>query len=211
MTQRFSLYEDLTHPREPDFVARMYGMPIPRGRWIAALERLGLAARQRPAGRQLSGGWKQRLALAACMLHEPRCCCSTSRPPASIPRPGATSGTRSTRWRRRHDRAGLHPLHGRGRALPRLAYIAYGRLLARARRREVVAGRAAHLAVTGADRLARALAACPASSMVAPSARAACQRPRRRRLLAPPSRVPRRRPTGLEPKSSPAGGRLHRT
>ena len=73
MTQRFSLYEDLSIHENLDFVARMYGMRrAASGRSTATLERLGLAARRAQLAGTLSGGWKQRLALAACMLHEPQ-------------------------------------------------------------------------------------------------------------------------------------------
>ena len=72
MTQRFSLYEDLSIRENLDFVARLYGMPEPRRRVDETLERLGLVERARQLAGQLSGGWKQRLALAACMLHAPR-------------------------------------------------------------------------------------------------------------------------------------------
>jgi ABC-2 type transport system ATP-binding protein len=72
MTQRFSFYEDLTVAENLDFVARIYAMPE-RGAAIAAvLRRMGLEARADQLAGTLSGGWKQRLALAACVLHEPR-------------------------------------------------------------------------------------------------------------------------------------------
>ena len=71
MTQKFSLYEDLSIRENLDFVARMYRVPDRRARVAAALEELGLADRATQLAGQLSGGWKQRLALAACMLHEP--------------------------------------------------------------------------------------------------------------------------------------------
>jgi ABC-2 type transport system ATP-binding protein len=72
MPQRFGLYEDLSIRENLDFVARLYGVPEPRRTVAATLEQLGLAARQRQLAGQLSGGWKQRLALAACLLHAPR-------------------------------------------------------------------------------------------------------------------------------------------
>jgi ABC-2 type transport system ATP-binding protein len=72
MPQRFGLYEDLSIRENLDFVARLYGVPD-SGRAVGAtLERLGLAERARQLAGQLSGGWKQRLALAACLLHAPR-------------------------------------------------------------------------------------------------------------------------------------------
>jgi ABC-2 type transport system ATP-binding protein len=72
MTQKFSYYEDLSIRENLDFVARMYGLPDRRKRVQAALDELGLADRARQLAGSLSGGWKQRLALAACLLHEPQ-------------------------------------------------------------------------------------------------------------------------------------------
>jgi ABC-2 type transport system ATP-binding protein len=72
MTQRFSLYEDLTIEENLDFIARMYGLDRRRARVDESLRRLGLTERRRQLAGQLSGGWKQRLALAACVLHGPR-------------------------------------------------------------------------------------------------------------------------------------------
>ena len=71
MTQRFSFYEDLTIEENLDFVARMYGMKNRKEAVQKSLERLGLAGREKQLAGQLSGGWKQRLALAACLIHEP--------------------------------------------------------------------------------------------------------------------------------------------
>jgi ABC-2 type transport system ATP-binding protein len=72
MTQRFSLYEDLSVRENLDFVARVYQVPGRRQAVERAIEQLGLGARGRQLAGELSGGWKQRLALAACILHEPR-------------------------------------------------------------------------------------------------------------------------------------------
>jgi ABC-type multidrug transport system ATPase subunit len=72
MTQRFSLYEDLTVAENLDFVARVYGMRD-RARAVGAImARMALADRAGQLAGQLSGGWKQRLALAACVLHQPK-------------------------------------------------------------------------------------------------------------------------------------------
>ncbi|MGJ0506669.1 MAG: ABC transporter ATP-binding protein [Methylocystis sp.] len=71
MTQGFSLYRDLTIRENLEFVARIYGLESPRAAAQAALERLGLAARAGQLAGELSGGWKQRLALGACVLPNP--------------------------------------------------------------------------------------------------------------------------------------------
>ena len=72
MTQRFSYYEDLTIRENLDFVARMYRLGRRRELVDRALRDLGLLDRQDQLAGSLSGGWKQRLALTACLLHEPR-------------------------------------------------------------------------------------------------------------------------------------------
>jgi ABC-2 type transport system ATP-binding protein len=72
MTQKFSYYEDLSIRENLDFVARMYRLDKRKQRVNQALEELGLADRQKQLAGSLSGGWKQRLALAACLLHEPQ-------------------------------------------------------------------------------------------------------------------------------------------
>jgi ABC-2 type transport system ATP-binding protein len=98
MTQRFSLYEDMTIEENFSFIARVYQLDDRRGRVGAALERLGLQDRRGQLAGALSGGWKQRLALAAATCTNPACCCWTNPPPGLIPRRGASSGTRSMRW-----------------------------------------------------------------------------------------------------------------
>lgn len=72
MTQRFSFWEDLTIRENLEFVARLYEMPNLKETVTTALETLGLAHRQHQSAGALSGGWKQRLALAAVTLHHPR-------------------------------------------------------------------------------------------------------------------------------------------
>jgi ABC-2 type transport system ATP-binding protein len=71
MTQRFSLYEDMSIRENLEFIARLYGLDRRKERVGQALEHLGLAERAEQIAGKLSGGWKQRLALAACMIHEP--------------------------------------------------------------------------------------------------------------------------------------------
>jgi ABC-2 type transport system ATP-binding protein len=72
MTQKFSLYEDLSIRENLDFVARMYGVRDRKSRVTQALGELGLADRAGQLAGTLSGGWKQRLALAACLIHDPQ-------------------------------------------------------------------------------------------------------------------------------------------
>src|SRR5208337_4149931 len=71
MTQRFSFWDDLTITENLDFVARMYQVPNRREVVKKSLENLGLSSRAGQLAGELSGGWKQRMALAACMLHNP--------------------------------------------------------------------------------------------------------------------------------------------
>ena len=69
MTQRFSFYEDLTIEENLDFIAQIYGVAQRKAAVEKSLERLGMTARRRQLAGELSGGWKQRLALAACLIH----------------------------------------------------------------------------------------------------------------------------------------------
>jgi len=72
MTQRFSLYEDLSVRENLEFIARIYGLPKPVQAAQAMIEHLGLTARAHQIAEHLSGGWKQRLALGACTLPNPQ-------------------------------------------------------------------------------------------------------------------------------------------
>ncbi len=72
MTQRFSYWEDLSIRENLEFVARMYEVGDVEAKVDETLTHLGLQGRQKQLAGELSGGWKQRLALAACMLHEPK-------------------------------------------------------------------------------------------------------------------------------------------
>ena len=71
MTQRFSLYQDLSVQENLDFVARLYGVAHPKQAARAMIKRLGLTGRENQIAASLSGGWKQRLALGACTLPNP--------------------------------------------------------------------------------------------------------------------------------------------
>ena len=131
MTQRFSLWEDLTIRENLDFVARMYGMANRREAVRAAIEGLGLHGRQDQLAGTLSGGWKQRLALASCMLHEPKLLLLDE------PTAGVDPKARREFWDEIHRLAArgitvlvsTHYMDEAGRC-DLLAYIAYGRLLA---------------------------------------------------------------------------------
>lgn len=72
MTQRFTLYEDLTIAENLAFVARLYNLRPVATHVDAMLKTLGLAERRNQLAAALSGGWKQRLALAACTMHKPK-------------------------------------------------------------------------------------------------------------------------------------------
>ena len=72
MTQRFSFWDDLSIRENLDFVARMYSIRNRRRAVQESLERLGLAVSRNQLAGAFSGGWKQRIALAACMIHQPR-------------------------------------------------------------------------------------------------------------------------------------------
>jgi len=72
MTQRFSFYEDLSIAENLDFVARMYSMKNRKEAVQKSIEQLGLAGREKQLAGELSGGWKQRMALAACLIHHPK-------------------------------------------------------------------------------------------------------------------------------------------
>ncbi len=143
MTQRFSLWEDLTLRENLDFVARMYGLKGRREAVAETLQALGLAARQNELAGTLSGGWKQRLALAACMLHKPRLLLLDE------PTAGVDPKARREFWEEIHRlaAAGLSVLvttHYMDEAerCHRLAYLSYGRLLAQGTAEEIVHARA---------------------------------------------------------------------
>lgn len=71
MTQKFSFYTDLSVEENLDFIARVYGIDHRHDRIEKIMQDMGLTARRRQLTGKLSGGWKQRVALSACLLHEP--------------------------------------------------------------------------------------------------------------------------------------------
>lgn len=142
MTQKFSLWDDLTIAENLDFVARMFGMKD-RGRVVdQALEELGLGGRRKQLAGTLSGGWKQRLALASCLLHDPKLLLLDE------PTAGVDPKARREFWEE------IHRLSAKGITIlvsthymdeaercHRLAYIAYGRLLASGTAADIIAAR----------------------------------------------------------------------
>jgi ABC-2 type transport system ATP-binding protein len=142
MTQRFSFYEDLSIVENLDFVARMYAVPN-RGVAVSeSLERLGLTNRRHQLAGELSGGWKQRLALAACLIHDPKLLLLDE------PTAGVDPKARREFWEQIHTLAAqgltfLIATHYMDEAerCTRLAYILYGKLLAHGTVAEVI-GRA---------------------------------------------------------------------
>ncbi len=139
MTQKFSLYEDLSIEENLDFVARMYEMTDRKRRVRDALQGLGLASRKDQLSGTLSGGWKQRLALAACLIHEPKLLLLDE------PTAGVDPGARREFWDHIHALAhsgitilvSTHYMDEAERCHA-LAYIAYGKLLAHGTIREVI-------------------------------------------------------------------------
>ncbi|MBI2383365.1 MAG: ABC transporter ATP-binding protein [Gammaproteobacteria bacterium] len=172
MTQRFSYYEDLSIRENLEFVARVYGLDRRAERVDAALRRLGLAARQEQLAGTLSGGWKQRLALAASLLHEPQLLLLDE------PTAGVDPNARREFWEEIHDLAGqgitvLVSTHYMDEAerCNRLAYIAYGRLLEQGTPADLVARsglRTWTVTGPGLAALAAELRALPAARQVVP-------------------------------------------
>jgi ABC-2 type transport system ATP-binding protein len=155
MTQKFSYYEDLTIRENLDFIARIYAVPDRGAAVQRSLERLGLTHRSHQLAGQLSGGWKQRLALAACLIHEPKLLLLDE------PTAGVDPKARREFWDEIHQLAagGLTVLittHYMDEAerCHRLAYLAYGRLLTRGTLAEVLAkAKLTTWRVTGPDLL----------------------------------------------------------
>jgi ABC-2 type transport system ATP-binding protein len=138
MTQRFSFWEDLSIRENLDFIARLYEMPDRVQAVQRSLEELGLAARADQLAGTLSGGWKQRLALAACLLHKPQLLLLDE------PTAGVDPSARRDFWEE------LHRLASRGISVlvsthymdeaercHKIAYIAWGKLLAQGSTTEV--------------------------------------------------------------------------
>jgi ABC-2 type transport system ATP-binding protein len=172
MTQRFSLYEDLTIEENLMFMARVHGLDRRRERVTEALERLGLLERRKQLAGKLSGGWKQRLALAAATLHEPQLLLLDE------PTAGVDPKARRTFWDE------IHALSAQGLTVlvsthymdeaercHDIAYIAYGELIARGTAEDIL--ESTHLVTwegegPGIDRLSPEIAALPGVETAAP-------------------------------------------
>ena len=144
MTQRFSLYQDLSVRENLEFIGRIYGIARPVAAARQAIERLGLAGREEQIAGELSGGWKQRLALGACTLPSPQLLLLDE------PTAGVDPKARRDFWNEIHTLAagGLTVLvstHYMDEAerCHEIAYIAYGELLVKGTVEEVIA--ASHL------------------------------------------------------------------
>jgi ABC-2 type transport system ATP-binding protein len=173
MTQRFSFYEDLSIRENLDFVARVYGVKQRKQVVDETIERLGLGHRQNQLAGALSGGWKQRLALSACMLHQPKLLLLDE------PTAGVDPQARRDFWEEIHYLA-----HNKGVTVlvsthymdeaercGRLAYISHGRLLADGTPDELVAQMQLHTwQVEGPDiyQVASDIRALPAAQQVVP-------------------------------------------
>lgn len=141
MTQRFSFYEDLTIEENLMFVARLYKLRPARQAVRATLENLGLWSRRAQLAGALSGGWKQRLALAACIMHKPKLLLLDE------PTAGVDPKARREFWDEIHRLAAdgmtvLVSTHYMDEAerCHRINYISYGKLIARGTIDEVVSG-----------------------------------------------------------------------
>jgi len=172
MTQRFSLYQDLSVRENLEFVARLYDVPDPIVAARAMIERLGLKGREEQLAASLSGGWKQRLALGACTLPNPKLLLLDE------PTAGVDPKARREFWNEIHALAGegltvLVSTHYMDEAerCHEIAYIAYGHLLVHGTVPEVIAQ--SHLATyvvsgEGLGELTAKLEKAPGIDMVAP-------------------------------------------
>jgi ABC-2 type transport system ATP-binding protein len=139
MTQRFSFWDDLTITENLDFVGRIYDIPNRREVVRKTIEDLGLSGRAKQLAGELSGGWKQRMALAACMLHQPRLLLLDE------PTAGVDPKARRDFWDELQVLAAngisvlvsTHYMDEASRC-HKLAYIAYGTLLAQGTAAEVI-------------------------------------------------------------------------
>jgi ABC-2 type transport system ATP-binding protein len=207
MTQRFSFWEDLTIRENLAFIAHMYGMADRARKVDDALKGLGLSERANQLAGTLSGGWKQRLALAACLLHQPQLLLLDE------PTAGVDPKARRDFWDE------LHALAARGVTVlvsthymdeaercHKLAYILYGQLLAQGTEGEIIASQSLFAwSVTGGDLppLEQRLRELPAIEQIAPFGTAlhvtGTDREAMRRALAPFMAEPGRQWSEIRP------------
>jgi ABC-2 type transport system ATP-binding protein len=171
MTQRFSFYEDLSIRENLEFVGRLYALPELKRTVDDTLDGLGLASRQHQLAGTLSGGWKQRLALAACIMHKPKLLLLDE------PTAGVDPKARREFWDEIHRLAedGLTVLvstHYMDEAerCHRIVYIAYGRIVARGEAEKIIeASGLTTFLVSGREtaRAARELVGMPGVEQVA--------------------------------------------
>jgi ABC-2 type transport system ATP-binding protein len=172
MTQKFGLFSDLSIAENLEFIARVYRLDNRTARVEAALDKLGLASRATQLAGKLSGGWKQRLALAAAVLHEPKILLLDE------PTAGVDPQARREFWDQIHQLAtegmtvlvSTHYMDEAERC-HEIAYIAYGVMLARGTIAEVVAEsglKALQGEGPGADRLSGEIERQPGVAMAAP-------------------------------------------
>ena len=153
MTQKFGLYEDLSIRENLDFVARLYELRDRSAAVARTLERLGLKARRNQLAGSLSGGWKQRLALAACLMHDPQLLLLDE------PTAGVDPKARRDFWDEIHALAAqgitvLVSTHYMDEAerCHELCYIAYGEILARGTAAQIIEQAGLHVwSVQGED------------------------------------------------------------
>jgi len=164
MTQKFGLYEDLSIRENLDFIARLFELPQRRAAVDQALERLGLQSRAKQLAGSLSGGWKQRLALAACLLHTPRLLLLDE------PTAGVDPKARREFWDEIHALAeegitvlvSTHYMDEAERC-HELVYIAYGKILARGTEAQIIADSRLQVWSLQGDKLGQYLAALKAA------------------------------------------------
>ncbi|OKL42695.1 ABC transporter ATP-binding protein [Pseudovibrio exalbescens] len=131
MTQKFSFYEDLTIEENLSFVAKLYRLRPARDHVRQTLDQLGLTSRKDQLAGTLSGGWKQRLALAACTMHRPKLLLLDE------PTAGVDPKARRDFWEEIHQLAhegmtvlvSTHYMDEAERC-HRISYISYGKMIA---------------------------------------------------------------------------------
>ncbi|CAN5572394.1 hypothetical protein BH11PSE7_BH11PSE7_25810 [soil metagenome] len=139
MTQKFGWYEDLSIRENLEFIARLFQIPQRAQAVDEALSQLGLVERRGQLAGSLSGGWKQRLALAGCLIHKPRLLLLDE------PTAGVDPKARREFWDQIHRlaREGItvlvstHYMDEAARC-DELVYIAYGKVLAHGTEAQIV-------------------------------------------------------------------------